>query len=210
MATRAQLTAWSERAASVDPVAARLLHDHGPLRLGAGPRPDERFAALARSVCFQQLSGAAGATIWGRVVAAVGGRASPTSVLAAGPDALRGCGLSTAKAATVLGLADAVASGRLDLRGIARRDDEAVIEALTTVRGIGRWTAEMFLLFSLHRPDVWPVGDLGVRNGFALAHGLPSLTVAELGEAGERFRPYRSVVAWWCWRELDARRGQNA
>jgi DNA-3-methyladenine glycosylase II len=97
-----------------------------------------------------------------------------------------------------------VADGTVPLARVGRLPDEAVIERLVSVRGIGRWTAEMFLIFQLRRPDVWPVGDYGVRKGYALAFGLPQLpTPAALTALGERFRPYRSVAAWYCWRAVD-------
>lgn len=196
----------SRTLAARDGVAAELLHRHGPCRLGRRPRRDQRFARLARSVTFQQLSGAAAGTIWGRVVEAVDADApTPAAVLAAGTARLRAAGLSAAKAETLVELARAVDSGALDLAALDRLPDHAVIDELTAIRGIGPWTAQMFLLFALHRLDVWPVGDAGVRRGYACIHDLDSVPTREqLDDAGEPFRPYRSVLAWWCWREADA------
>lgn len=212
MATRAEQAAWSAAAAERHPALARLHENHGPAVLGAAPRPADRFAALARAICFQQLSTAAGTTIWGRASALVapdGGPVTPEAVLAVGTEPLRACGLSGAKTATILALADASARGDLDLPGIGRRTDADVVAHLTAVKGVGRWTAEMFLMFSLHRPDVWPVTDLGVRHGFAHAFDLDEPpTPKALDELGAAFAPHRSVVAWWCWREVDARRGR--
>ena len=207
MATRSDQAAWSAHVATLHPVAEVLHARHGPLRLHSAPAPADRFATLVRAVCYQQLAGAAAGAIWSRVVEAAGGEVTPAALLALGPDALRACGLSGAKAATFLALSEAVEQGDVRLESTGRMSDEAVVEMLTTVRGIGRWTAEMFLLSTLHRPDVWPTADLGVRTGFGMAFGLDvAPTAGELEALGEPFRPYRSVIAWWCWREVDDRR----
>jgi 3-methyladenine DNA glycosylase/8-oxoguanine DNA glycosylase len=159
---------------------------------------------LARAICYQQLAGRAAATIHGRFVTAVGGEVTPAHVLAAPPDALRGAGLSAAKAAAIKDLAEKVAGGEVALDRIGRLSDEDVIAHLIQVRGIGRWTAEMFLLGTLGRLDVWPVGDYGVRAGFAAAWGLAEIPSPDaLTGHGEPFRPYRSIVAWYCWRVAD-------
>jgi DNA-3-methyladenine glycosylase II len=190
-----------------DPVFASLVDRHGPCRLGARPRVDERFTTLARAICFQQLAGKAAATIWGRVLAAVGEPFTPEAVLATDAEALRGAGLSRSKQLSIVDLSAHVADGRLDLRHLGRLEDEAVIDGLVHVRGIGRWTAEMFCIFALHRLDVWPVTDLGVRHGYASAHGLGALPPpATLVELGEGLRPYRSIAAWYCWRASDEAR----
>jgi DNA-3-methyladenine glycosylase II len=125
--------------------------------------------------------------------------------LAAAPRRSSGAGLSGNKAASVCDLAAKVTDGTvvLDGRGLAREGDEEVIERLTTVRGIGPWTAEMFLMFQLGRLDVWPTGDLGVRKGFGLAWKIPMPSAKELAPLGDEFRPYRSVVAWYCWRAVE-------
>jgi 3-methyladenine DNA glycosylase/8-oxoguanine DNA glycosylase len=192
-----------------DPVLARLIAEHGPCPIGSDRRRRPHFEDLARSIAYQQLAGRAAAAIWGRVRALVPGPFTAPAVLAVGEEALRGAGLSGAKAAAVLDLAARVAGGDLKLASIARRPDDVVVAELSQVRGIGRWTAEMFLLFQLGRLDVWPTTDLGVRAGYAAAWGLPALpSPAELAAAGERFRPFRSVVAWYCWRAVEAgRRG---
>jgi 3-methyladenine DNA glycosylase/8-oxoguanine DNA glycosylase len=190
---------------SRDPVVARLVDTYGPPALGRRRVPaSARFAVLAEAICYQQLAGKAAAAIHGRFVAAVGGAVTPDAVLAAPVDALRGAGLSAAKAASVLDLARKVADGQVVLDRIGRLGDEEVVAHLVQVRGIGRWTAEMFLLGTLGRLDVWPVGDYGVRAGYATAWRLPEVpTPAELVAHGESFRPYRSIVAWYCWRVVD-------
>jgi 3-methyladenine DNA glycosylase/8-oxoguanine DNA glycosylase len=153
---------------------------------------------------FQQLAGAAARTIWGRARALVDGSFTAAAVLDVGEERLRAAGLSGAKARAVLDLADRVAMGAVRLGSIGRRDDDEVVAELSQVWGIGRWTAEMFLIFQLGRLDVWPTGDLAVRNGYALLYGLEAPPAPlELEELGERFRPWRSVVAWYCWRALD-------
>ncbi len=166
-----------------------------------------RFEQLAESICYQQLAGKAAEAIWARVKAAVGESFTPEAVLAAGYETLRGAGFSNAKALSVLDLAAKVATGEVRLERIGRLDDEAVIDALVPVRGIGRWTAEMFLIFTLQRLDVWPVDDLGVRAGYQVAYGLTAMPSAkELVPLGDRFRPYRSLATWYCWQAIIATR----
>ncbi len=119
-------------------------------------------------------------------------------------EALRAAGLSAAKAASIRELAARVAGGELPLESLASLPDEEVVASLSRIRGIGRWTAEMFLIFSLRRLDVWPVGDHGVRQGYATIHGLGSPPrPGELLELGERYRPYRTALAWYCWRAAE-------
>jgi DNA-3-methyladenine glycosylase II len=203
-ATRPAWAAAASDLATRHPVLSDLHDRHGPPRLGRGPAPDARFEALASSIAYQQLAGRAAATIWGRVVDVVGRPFTPAAVLAAGPERLRAAGLSGAKTTALLDLALKVDDGTVRLERVARWDDQAVIEHLTVVRGIGPWTAQMFLLFDLRRLDVWPVGDYGVRAGLARAHGWEEPpTEKEMVALGEPFAPYRSVVAWWCWREVD-------
>ena len=194
----------SREIAARSPEMGRLLDIHGPCRLGRRPLVSERFTALARAIVYQQLAGAAAAAIWGRVLEALEGDCTAQRVLEAGDSPLRGAGLSAAKAASLRDLAEHELAGTLGLARLGHLGDEAVSERLVQVRGIGPWTAHMFLLFSLQRLDVWPVGDLGVRKGYALAFGLAELpSPSALEAAGERFRPYRSVAAWYCWRACD-------
>jgi DNA-3-methyladenine glycosylase II len=187
-----------------DPVLAGLIDRHGPppprRRVPAGGR----FANLARMIVYQQLAGKAAASIHARFVLAVQGSVTPQAVLATPRELLLAAGLSRAKAASICDLADKVAGGVVELDRIGRLTDDQVVERLVQVRGIGPWTAQMFLMNSLSRPDVWPVGDYGVRAGFAKAWGLAEIpTPKELLELGEPFRPYRSTVAWYCWRVAD-------
>ena len=186
-----------------DPVLARLLADAGPPRFRA-PH-DSHFAALVRAIVYQQLAGAAAAAIHGRLNAALDGAVEPEGLLALSPEALRAVGLSANKVASLRDLATKVLDGTVILapRRLARQSDEEVITRLSTVRGIGTWTAEMFLIFQLRRLDVWPTGDLGVRRGYGLAWKVPMPSARELEPLGEPFRPYRSVVAWYCWRAAE-------
>lgn len=196
--------------AAAHPGFAAVIAAHGPVRLGPAAPAEARFAAVARHVTHQQLAGAAAASIWTRVRATAGdGPFEPTGVLARGERPLRDAGLSAAKAATVLALARHVADGSVRLDRLGRRSDDDVIRELTAVRGIGPWTAQMFLLFDLRRLDVWPTGDHGVRVGFGRLVGGDTPTPAQLLEAGERFRPHRSVAAWCCWRAVDADRAST-
>lgn len=175
----------------------------GPARFGRRPKVDERFGRLVRSITGQQLSVAAARTIHGRLCDLVGDP-SPASILDRSPDEFRSCGLSNAKAVALGDLAARVDDGRLDLAKLGRSSDTDVIDTLTEVKGVGPWTAQMFLLGVLHRLDVWPTGDAGVRNGFAVLTGRNGPPNAdELEDLGDRYQPYRSVVAWYCWRFLD-------
>jgi DNA-3-methyladenine glycosylase II len=189
--------------AAGDRVIARLVADAGPPRLSRSP--ESHFATLVRAIVYQQLAGAAAAAIHGRLIAALGGDVQPEPLLALDDEALRAVGLSRNKAASLRDLAAKVMDGTVILspRGLARESDDEITERLSAVRGIGRWTAEMFLIFQLRRLDVWPVGDLGVRRGYGLAWGVPMPTARELQPLGDPYRPYRSVVAWYCWRAAE-------
>src|SRR3954454_19283711 len=185
--------------AARDPVVAHLVALAGPIR-HRPPNPDGHFGALARSIVFQQLAGRAADAIYGRVIAAVGGRVTPEALDATPDDVLRAAGLSANKLLSLRDLSAKVLDGSVDLQSTSRRSDEDIIDALVTVRGIGRWTAEMYLMFELRRLDVWPVDDLGVRQGYGLAWRMDRApTPKELEPLGDRFRPYRSVVARYCW-----------
>ena len=196
-------TAAAAILAERDPVMRRLVAEAGPARVR--PPTDSHFGALVRAIVYQQLAGRAAETIHGRLVAALGGDVSPAAMLALSPEVMRAAGLSGNKAASIRDLALKVEEGTvvLDPRPLARETDEEVILRLSTVRGIGRWTAEMFLMFQLRRLDVWPVGDLGVRKGYGLAWGVETPTPQQLEVLGEPFRPYRSVAAWYCWRAAE-------
>ena len=196
--------AASEELAARDPALAALVGEFGPCTIGTGRPTRSHFAELARMVCYQQLAGAAARTIHGRFEALFTGAPTPEAVLTVPEASLRGAGLSTAKAASIRDLAMRVELGEVRLARIGRFPDDEVVRQLVTVRGIGRWTAEMFLMHQLRRLDVWPVDDLGVRKGFARIAGLAEMpSVRELEPMGDRFRPYRSVGAWYCWRAAD-------
>jgi DNA-3-methyladenine glycosylase II len=168
------------------------------------------FDALAESIAYQQLSGKAAATIFGRVRALYPGRKwlDPEQLLATPDDTLRAAGLSRAKTAALKDLAAKTIDGTVPSgRALIRMSDDEIITRLITVRGIGRWTVEMLLLFDLGRPDVWPVDDYGVRKGFAKTFGRRKLpTPKQLMKVGDKWRPYRSVAAWYFWRALDDNR----
>ena len=181
---------------------ARLVKAAGPVEL-RDPLEDG-FAALVRSIMYQQLAGAAAAAIHGRFLELFAESLSPAAVLALPEGALRSAGLSGAKAAAVTDLAQKVADGTVPLHDVDALPDDELVARLVQVRGIGRWTAEMFLIFQLRRPDVWPVDDYGVRKGWTLAHRKRELISPKALQAeGERFRPYRTVAAWYCWRAVD-------
>ena len=195
-----------------DPVIDRLLFLTGPPRLAA---PVEGyFAALVRAIVYQQLAGRAAAAIHGRLIDALDGDVRAEPLLALSEETLRAVGLSRNKMASLRDLAAKVLDGTvlLSTRGLAAESDDEIVARLSKVRGIGPWTAEMFLFFQLRRLDVWPVGDLGVRRGYGLAWQVPTPTARELKSLGEAFRPYRSVAAWYCWRaaELYAGAGDSA
>ncbi len=201
-----QARSWPAAAAILaerDPVLRRLVADAGPAQLR---RPAEsHFGALVRAVVYQQLAGAAAAAIHGRLIAALGGEAAPERLLSAPASTLRSAGLSAAKTASLQDLAAKVLDGTvvLDPPRLRAESDAEVVARLKAVRGIGKWTAEMFLIFQLRRLDVWPTGDLGVRKGFGLAWKIPIPTAKQLEPLGDRYRPYRSVVAWYCWRAAE-------
>jgi DNA-3-methyladenine glycosylase II len=194
-----------------DPKLAPIMKRVGRCGLG-DTRTHTPFASLVRAILSQQLSGKAAATIHGRVVALVSQHAgnagaggaeavTPASLLAADPAALRAAGVSRPKISYLRDLAERVADGRLDLDALEHRPDEDVIAAITAVKGLGRWSAEMFLMFRLNRPDVFPVGDLGIVRGVQILLGMkrkpkPSTML----RAAEIWRPYRSVAAWYLWR----------
>jgi 3-methyladenine DNA glycosylase/8-oxoguanine DNA glycosylase len=187
-----------------DEVMAQLAARHGPMRIPAAPRADQRFASLANAITSQQLNGRAAATIWGRLVTLVGEPFSADAVSGLPVTALREAGLSGSKASSLLDLAAHVDDGRINLLTIGRLGDVEVIDHLTMVRGIGPWTAQMFLIFTLRRLDVWPTGDYGVRSGYGRAYQGGRMPEAkELVSLGDKFRPFRSVAAWYCWKAAD-------
>ncbi|HUF12701.1 MAG TPA: hypothetical protein VMN78_06365 [Longimicrobiales bacterium] len=185
-----------------DPAFGPLVERVGPVRLR--PRRGNAFESLAAAIVYQQLAGKAALAIHGRFVEALGGEVTPARVLAAPDATLRAAGLSAAKLAAVRDLALRSGNGEVPLEGLDALDDDAVIASLVRVRGIGSWTAHMYLMFDLARPDVWPSGDLGVRAGLGRVLGLPAApTPREMELIGVGYRPWRSAVAWYCWRALE-------
>jgi DNA-3-methyladenine glycosylase II len=193
----------AEILAARDPVLARVIAEAGPIRIR---RPKmSPFASLVQAIVYQQLAGAAARAIHGRLIAAMQDGVAPEALLALSDSTLRTVGLSANKVRSLRDLATKVLDGTVVLspRGLSRQSDDEVIARLSTVRGIGPWTAEMFLIFQLRRLDVWPVGDLGIRQGYALAWKVPTPTARELEPLGDPHRPYRTVLAWYCWRAAE-------
>lgn len=186
----------------VDPAFGRIVAAAGPF---APRQPDgDYFNTLARAIVFQQLAGRAAAAIHGRFVALYDGKPTAGAILQTSPEQLRAVGLSGNKTASILDLAQKTSDGTVPLERIEQLDDEDIIARLTQVRGIGRWTTEMFLIFHLGRPNVWPVDDYGVRKGFATIHSLPEPPKPkQLQQQGEIYRPHRTVAAWYCWRAVE-------
>ena len=213
MCTAAQLTAFKRRLGKVDPVLASVIRAAG--KFTHAPNAEHTpFHALARAIAHQQLNGMAAESIFGRFVGlyAENGAAAALLeaqlVLATPDEKLRAVGLSFAKIASIKDLAQKTLDGVVPTSEILHTlADEEIIERLTQVRGIGRWTVEMMLMSRLGRPDVLPIDDFGVRNGFRLAYGLRGMpTTRALAEFGARWAPYRSVAAWYLWRAVDLHR----
>ena len=197
-------TVWTggRRKLGKDPVFGAWVKHIGTIRL---PVSDVTpFYYLVRAICYQQLAGKAARTIHGRVIEALKGDVSPERALRVRETTLRGAGLSGNKYAAIRDLATKIRSGEVEVHDLDEQPDEEIIRRLVTVRGIGVWTAQMYLMFRLHRPDVWPVGDLGVRAGYAKAHGLDEYpTAKQLEPLGDVYGPWRSAAAWYCYRVLD-------
>ncbi len=186
-----------------DPVLGEIMQRVGPCRI-AYLEPD--FETLARCIVFQQLHGKAARAIFARLKAATGPhtRMPPSAVLALGLAAMRGLGLSQQKIRYLHDLAEKVHTGRVDFPQLARLSDDAVIEHLTCVKGVGLWTAQMFLLFALRRPDVLATGDLGIRTAIRRAYRLRKIpTPARVVKVGKAWHPYCSVACWYLWRSVD-------
>jgi len=205
--SRISLSAAISDVAERDPVLANLVDLVGPITHRQRDA-DGHFGALVRAIVFQQLAGPAARAIHQRVRATVDGDLTPVALAGVPDEALRAAGLSAAKLASLRDLSSKVLDGTVVLERSSRLTDDEIVARLSTVRGIGRWTAEMYLMFELRRLDVWPVDDLGVRHGYGLAWGLdPMPSAKELAPLGDRFRPYRSVVARYCWEAVALFRG---
>ena len=185
-----------------DPVMRDIVKNVGPFTIELRGRP---YQSLMRALLYQQLAGAAAAAIERRFLALYGGRApEPRELLATAPEDLRAAGLSRQKSSYLRSLAEHFSDGLLNDRELLRMDDEAIVEAVCQVKGVGRWTADMLLLFCVGRPDVLPVGDLGVRASMMKAYGLDALPdPATMERIAEPWRPYRGAGAWYLWRRAD-------
>ena len=184
-----------------DTVMKRLVKSHGPCPLAV--REYRPFDTLVGSIIGQQLSAKAADTIKGRIIGIVGTPFKPTEILRASVDALRAAGLSGAKVRYVVELAERVNDGRLSFDSLESEESESVISRLTEIPGVGRWTAEMFLIFGLKRPDVLAVHDAGLQRAARLLYVTPHRSTRILEEVSESWRPYRSVASWYLWQHLD-------
>jgi DNA-3-methyladenine glycosylase II len=184
-----------------DPVMAEIIQRVGPCQLAA---LQPNFETLARSITFQQLHGKAAATIFARVQKAVGRSFTATAFLKADPAMLRSCGLSRQKLASLTDLAEHVVRRKINFSKLPALDNDGVLETLTQVRGIGSWTAQIFLMFALGRPNVLPAGDFGIRNAVRQAYGLKEMpNAADLEKIALPWHPYCTVASWYLWRSLD-------
>jgi len=195
-----RMSAAAARIVKADPAFRRIVETSPAMEMR--PEAGSAFESLLSAIVSQQLAGAAARTIHGRLIAALGGEpVAPEAVLSTDPETMRAAGLSANKLAAIIDLAAKFVDGTVPTHDLDGLSDDEIVARLVTVRGVGRWTAEMFLLFQLHRPDVWPVDDLGVRHGWARLHEMeaPPLPKALL-LLGDPLRPYRSTAAWYCWR----------
>ena len=209
MTVTVDVSAAIEHLRAADPVLRALIDEIGPANADEGPSniPGDHYGALVRAIIGQQLSTRAANAIYRKLTERYDGRLpAPEEVLAEDPDALRtAAGLSHAKVRYLRSLAEHVLDGSLALDGLARLPDAEVTAALTEVKGIGQWSADMFLIFHLHRPDVLPVGDLGIRKAFQAVYGLPALPAApEMQKIAEPWRPHRTLGSLFLWRSLSA------
>ena len=194
-----------------DPILADIIKRHGACELGAARDRFDHFAMLVRAIVFQQLSTKAATTIHNRLLELMAdGQPSPAALASLTDEQFRSVGISRQKAGYLRDLSDKVAAGVVPLAAVDALDDEAVITALTQIKGIGRWTAEMFLIFRLQRPDVLPLGDLGIVNAIQKAYRLRKKPTPErMRKIGDAWRPYRSVASWYLWRSLDNEKDDN-
>ena len=205
MTARERSLAIAER----DDVFATLIDVVGPAPGRRAMSVAQRFPTLARAITFQLLATKAATTIHQRVIEHCDGVVTPEAVTRVGYDGLRALGLSTVKAQAMIDLAQRTLDGRIRLTRHGRMSDRDVLADLVAVRGVGPWTAQMYLMQTLGRHDVWPTGDFGVRHGWSLLHGVaPVITQKDLQAAGATFTGFRSDVAWYCWRAVDLARAR--
>ena len=213
MITPVPITPVSERAmkqvvaeiSARDKKMAKVIEAHPLCTIGRNPKPVNHFESLVESVISQQLAVKAADTIFARVKKAAGGRIIPSRIAAISESDMRAAGVSGAKHRTIQGLAQAAISKEIKFNSLHEiASDEDIFNQLTSLWGIGPWTVDMFMMHQLGRLDIWPTGDLGVRRGWEKIYGLAEeISPAALELKGEKFRPYRSVVAWYCWRALS-------
>lgn len=205
-------TSAARHLARVDPAMGRLIRKVGPFTLAPNSRRSP-FESLARAIVYQQLHGRAAESILRRFIALFPGRRfpKPEELLAMKSEAIRKAGLSRSKIAALQDLAAKALDGTVPTNRVIRSlDDEAIVERLIAVRGIGRWTVEMLLIFQLGRPDVLPIDDFGVRNGFRVVYGLRTMpTPKEVLQYGECWKPYRTAASWYLWRAADRAKQGN-
>lgn len=183
---------------------AKLVEKYGPCKLNWRKDRSSHFASIIETICYQQLAGKAAASIHGRVLGVLSKKVTPENIMFVDDTQLRAAGLSHNKILSVRSLAEHVIEKKLNLQNIWRYDDETVIELLTQVRGIGRWSAQMFLMERLKRLDVWPAGDYGVRAGAKELFKLKEMpNERAVVNMADKYKPFRSVVAWYCWKLAD-------
>ncbi len=184
---------------------AKIIESHPLCTIGRNPKPVTHFEALVESVISQQLAVKAAETIFLRVKTLAGGKIVPSKIAAISESDMRAAGVSGAKYKSINGLAEAAITKKIKVNKLHEiEDDDVIFDQLTSLWGIGPWTVDMFMMFQLGRLDIWPTGDLGVRRGWEKIYALKNeITPAELEKIGAKFSPYRSVVAWYCWRALN-------
>ena len=206
---RVSLETAIEVVRSRDRALDRLIAKAGPIR-HRPKNPFGHFGTLARAIVYQQLAGRVAGIMLDRVIAAAGGELTASALARVSDKKLRAAGLSANKLLSLRDLIEKTTGGDVDLESMAALSDEEIIAELTTIRGIGRWTAEMYLMFELRRLDVWPVDDFGVRQGYGLTWKIdPAPTPKQLAPLGDRFRPYRSIVARYCWEAVALHRSSS-
>jgi DNA-3-methyladenine glycosylase II len=205
MITETQMKKIVRELSSRDARFARVIDAHPLCTLGRNPKPVTHFEALVESVISQQLAVKAADTIYGRVKSLARGRMAPGRIAEISEADMRAVGVSGAKFKTIQGLAEASLTKKININKLHEIDDDQLIfDQLTSLWGIGPWTVDMFMMHQLSRLDIWPTGDLGVRRGWEKIHSLKEeIEPKALAKKGEKFRPYRSVVAWYCWRALS-------
>ena len=202
--SRAKMQRIVDEISDTDKRFAKVISESPLCSIGSAASPESNFESLVSSVISQQLAVKAAETIHGRLTQLAKGNVTPVRIAKLSDTALREIGVSGAKAKTIQGLAQAALTGSVPINDLHELSDEEVFNGLTSLWGIGPWTVDMFMMFQLHRLDIWPTGDLGVRRGWESIHKLSEQIEPKALEAkGEKFRPYRSVVAWYCWRHLD-------